>query len=145
MSSMLDALTGGGGPPPGGPPPGGPSPYDLDQGPPGPPDQGPPGQGGDYSDSMQALDVAEDALHAFIQMDPDEVDRAQARAILESQRTGLREALRRAVQECYGAAAPSPGWPRGCASRPTTSRTCCRSRRSSPRSARPAVTPRASR
>ena len=38
-----------------------------------------------------------------------EVDRAQARAILESQRTGLREALRRAVQECYGAAAPSPG------------------------------------
>ena len=38
-----------------------------------------------------------------------EVDRAQARAILESQRTGYREALRRAVQECYGAAAPSPG------------------------------------
>ena len=38
-----------------------------------------------------------------------EVDRAQARAILESQRTGLREALRRAVQECYGAAAPSRG------------------------------------
>lgn len=38
-----------------------------------------------------------------------EVDRAQARAILESQRTGLREALRRAVQECYGAAVPSPG------------------------------------
>ncbi len=38
-----------------------------------------------------------------------EVDRAQARAILESQRTGLREALRRAVQECYGAAAPTPG------------------------------------
>jgi hypothetical protein len=38
-----------------------------------------------------------------------EVDRAQARAILESQRTGLREGLRRAVQECYGAAAPSPG------------------------------------
>jgi hypothetical protein len=38
-----------------------------------------------------------------------EVDRAQARAILESQRTGLREALRRAVQECYGAAAASSG------------------------------------
>ena len=38
-----------------------------------------------------------------------EVDRAQARAILESQRTQLREGLRRAVQECYGAAAPSPG------------------------------------
>jgi len=38
-----------------------------------------------------------------------EVDRAQARAILESQRTGHREALRRAMQECYGAAAPTPG------------------------------------
>ena len=38
-----------------------------------------------------------------------EVDRAQAQAILESHRSGLREALRRAVQECYGAAAPSPG------------------------------------
>ena len=38
-----------------------------------------------------------------------EVDRAQARAILESQRTGYREALRRSVQECYGAAAPTAG------------------------------------
>ena len=38
-----------------------------------------------------------------------EVDRAQARAILESQRTALREGLRRAVQESYGAAAPTPG------------------------------------
>src|SRR5712691_11471660 len=38
-----------------------------------------------------------------------EVDRVQARAILESQRTALREGLRRAIQECYGAAAPSPG------------------------------------
>ena len=48
-----------------------------------------------------------------------EVDRAQARAILESQRTGLREALRRAVQECYGAAAPVPRHPgRGRRARP---------------------------
>ena len=38
-----------------------------------------------------------------------EVDRAQARAILESQRTRLREGLRRAVQESYGAATPTPG------------------------------------
>ena len=38
-----------------------------------------------------------------------EVDRAQAKAILETQRTALREGLRRAVQECYGAAAPTPG------------------------------------
>ena len=38
-----------------------------------------------------------------------EVDRVQARAILESQRTALREGLRRAVQEAYGAAAPTSG------------------------------------
>ena len=38
-----------------------------------------------------------------------EADRVQARAILESQRTGLREKLRRAIQEAYGAAAPTPG------------------------------------
>lgn len=38
-----------------------------------------------------------------------EVDRVQARAILESQRTALREGLRRAIQESYGAAAPTPG------------------------------------
>ena len=38
-----------------------------------------------------------------------EADRIQAKAILESQRTALREGLRRAIQECYGAAAPSPG------------------------------------
>jgi hypothetical protein len=38
-----------------------------------------------------------------------ESDRVQARAILESQRVGLRDKLRRAIQECYGAAAPTPG------------------------------------
>jgi hypothetical protein len=38
-----------------------------------------------------------------------ETDRVQARAILETQRSALREGLRRAVQECYGAAAKSPG------------------------------------
>jgi hypothetical protein len=38
-----------------------------------------------------------------------EVDRVQARAILETQRNALREGLRRAVQEAYGAAAPSVG------------------------------------
>ncbi len=38
-----------------------------------------------------------------------EVDRAQARAILESQRTALREGLRRAIQEAYGAARTTPG------------------------------------
>ena len=38
-----------------------------------------------------------------------EVDRGQARAILESQSTALRAGLRRAVQEAYGAAAPTVG------------------------------------
>ncbi|MFZ0160084.1 MAG: hypothetical protein WAL50_13735 [Kineosporiaceae bacterium] len=38
-----------------------------------------------------------------------EVDRVQARAILESQRTALRDGLRRAVQEAYGAASPTVG------------------------------------
>ena len=38
-----------------------------------------------------------------------EADRASARAILENQRTGMREGLRRAIQQCYGAAAPTPG------------------------------------
>jgi hypothetical protein len=38
-----------------------------------------------------------------------EVDRVQARAILESQRTALREGLRRSIQEAYGAAARTPG------------------------------------
>jgi hypothetical protein len=38
-----------------------------------------------------------------------EVDRAQARAILESQRTALREGLRRVIQEAYGAARATPG------------------------------------
>jgi hypothetical protein len=38
-----------------------------------------------------------------------ELDRVQARAILETQRSALREALRRSVQECYGAAVPTLG------------------------------------
>ena len=38
-----------------------------------------------------------------------EADRVQARAILESQRDSLRDRLRRAVQEAYGAATPTPG------------------------------------
>ncbi len=38
-----------------------------------------------------------------------EVDRVQANAILSSQRTALREGLRRTIQEAYGAAVPTPG------------------------------------
>ena len=70
MSSMLAAL--GGGPPlpphPGGlPPPPGPDPADV----PGHPDDV-------YDTPMQALDVAEHALQAFIRLDHDAPDKAQA-------------------------------------------------------------------
>lgn len=91
MSSMLDlaaALGPGGGGPPGAAPAG--LPPGLGPGGPPPPDQGgpPPDQGGDqdqgqYATSLDALDDAEQALHAFIQLDPDEVDRAQAGQALQ--------------------------------------------------------------
>src|SRR5215471_622090 len=67
MSSLMDVLGGGG--------------------PPAPPDTGPPPGGGDagdtggdgtYENSMQALDVAEHALKAFMELDHDAPDRAQA-------------------------------------------------------------------
>jgi hypothetical protein len=53
--------------------------------PPGPPpDTGGGGQGQDeYANSMEALDAAEQALHAFIQMDHDEPDRAMAGQALQ--------------------------------------------------------------
>lgn len=38
-----------------------------------------------------------------------DAERVQARTILESQRDALRERMRRAVQEAYGAATPTPG------------------------------------
>ena len=104
MSSMMDlagALGGqGGGPPP------------------GPPDQGPPpdqGGGGGYANSIDALDGAEEALHAFIQLDPDEGDRAVAASALQtvlklkasnqqSQQSGDMKGLQRAL-----VGAPPPG------------------------------------
>ena len=85
MSSMMDlssALGGAGAGPgagPGGPPPGPP---------PGPPAAvddtgGATATGETYSNSMEALDGAEEALHAFIQLDPDEADRATAAKALQ--------------------------------------------------------------
>jgi hypothetical protein len=77
MSSMMDlasALGGGGG-----------SPYDQ-----GPPDQGPPsapddtGGGEQYTTSLDALDGAEEALQAFIRLDPDQGDRAVAAQCLQN-------------------------------------------------------------
>lgn len=52
-----------------------------------PPDQGapPPDQGGgDFANSLEALDVAEEALQAFIRMDPDHADRAIAAQCLQN-------------------------------------------------------------
>lgn len=45
-----------------------------------PPEAAPPEAGGgqEFANSLDALDAAEDALHAFIQLDPDEADRAVA-------------------------------------------------------------------
>jgi hypothetical protein len=93
MSAMdfASALAGpgGGGPPPGGGPDvsalgvGG-VPNDPGQ----PPDQGQgpdAGSGGGelFDNSMEALDVAEHALHAFIRLDPDDADRAAAAKLLQ--------------------------------------------------------------
>ena len=80
MMDFASALGGPGSAPPGGAPP------------PGPPDPGagaaPPddtSQGGEqFSNSLEALDAAEEALHAFIQLDPDEADRAQSAQCLQA-------------------------------------------------------------
>jgi len=71
MSSMADfagALTGA---PPGGPPPGAAPPDDTA------------GGGEQFTDSLDALQAAEDALHAFIRLDPDDADRAIAAQCLQ--------------------------------------------------------------
>src|SRR3954468_11105868 len=89
MSSMADFAGAIGGAPPGagGPPvdlgAGGGPPVDMgaDAGPP-PPDQEDPGA--QYETSLDALDGAEEALHAFIQLDPDEADRAVAAQCLQN-------------------------------------------------------------
>jgi hypothetical protein len=70
---------------------------------------------------MEALDGAEEALHAFIQLDPDEADRAAAAACLQSviklkagnqsdTQSGGMKSLSRALLAGggQGAGAPSP-------------------------------------
>jgi hypothetical protein len=125
MSSMADLagmLGGGGGAPPG---PGGP-PVDLGAGagPPTdlgapPPDQGADTGGGEFANSLEALDAAEKALHAFIQLDEDEPDRAQASQALQvvlklkasnqqAQESGGMKGLARALQAGGGPAAGGP-------------------------------------
>jgi len=146
MMDFASALGGaGGGAPPGAPPDLGGAPPGLDGGGPPPdlgagPDQAAPpgdtGQGGQtYSTSLEALQVAEDALHAFIQMDPDHGDRAIAAQCLQnvlklqaanqdSSNSGDLSSLKRAlgqgpganagpVGQAAAAAGPPPGPPGG--------------------------------
>jgi hypothetical protein len=56
-------------------PPGGPAPD-------APPDDG--GGGEEFSNSLEALQVAEEALQAFIRLDPDHADRAIAAQCLQN-------------------------------------------------------------
>lgn len=75
--------------------------------PPGPPPPGaeeagmPPPEGEEeapqFTSSLEALDAAEDALHAFVQLDPDEADRAVAARCLE-QVIKLKAANQQSVQ-----------------------------------------------
>ena len=117
-SAMPDLAAALGGAPPG---PGGP-PVDLGAPPPDggtSPDQTTPG--GQFADSLEALNAADDALHAFIQLDPDDADRAQATQALQivlklkasnaqdSQAGGMKS-LQRALA---GAATGAPGPPLG--------------------------------
>ena len=116
MMDLASALGGGGGGPPGGGglPPGGPPPGpppDADVG--GPPDQGQ-DQKQQFSTSLDALDAAEDALQQFIQLDPDEPDRAAGAKLLQgviqlkaanqqSAQNGDMKSLARALQGGPGA------------------------------------------
>lgn len=76
--SMMEAL--GGAPPglaPGGPP-------GLAPGPPGLPPPEEEGGGEDFENSVEALNVAEEALQAFIRLDPDHADRVIAAQCLQN-------------------------------------------------------------
>jgi hypothetical protein len=79
MMDLASAIQGGGDPP-GGPPDAGPGPGDA-EGPAETQAEGP--QGELFEHSMEALDVAEEALHAFIRMDPDAQDKAIAGRALQ--------------------------------------------------------------
>ena len=89
MMDLASALRGGGGPPGVGTAPGDSENPAEEQ------SEGP--QGELFEDSMQALDVAEEALHAFIRMDPDAQDKAQAARALQVV-LGLKGAHQKSVQ-----------------------------------------------
>ena len=114
MSSMADLASalGGGGAPPAPPDPGTPVPAD---------DTGTQDTSDTYTTSSDALDGAEEALHSFIQLDPDEKDRMQATKALQiviglkasnqdSAQSGDMSGLARALQQ-GPQGPPSPGTP----------------------------------
>jgi hypothetical protein len=119
--SMMDfqsALTGGGGAPPdiGGPPGGPPPGLPPDLGAPPPPEPAAEEEPV-FNNSLEALDAAEDALHSFIQLDPDEADRAAAAKCLQeviklkaanqqSAQSGDLKSLQRALSGGPGAGGP---------------------------------------
>jgi hypothetical protein len=122
MQDLAAALGGQGAPPDMGP---GPGPADVQAPPPdvgaaAPPDLGaaPPEAPQGPTSSLDALDAAEEALHAFIQIDPDEADRAVAAQCLQSilklkaknqsdAQSGGMTSLARALQG--GGGGPQPG------------------------------------
>lgn len=87
----------------------------------GPPDAGPPPDaGGDqapaYSNSLDALDGAEEALHAFIQLDHDEPDRAVAAECLRnvlklkaSNQQSMQSGDMKGLQRVLSSGGPGPG------------------------------------
>jgi hypothetical protein len=79
MSTMDFGAALGGGPP--GAPPG--LPEDLGA-PPGPPPEAQAGEGEDFANGLEALHVAQEALQAFIRIDPDHADRAIAAQCLQN-------------------------------------------------------------
>ncbi len=117
MQDFAGALGGQGGPPLGpgaaGPP--------LDLGAAGPPPDGgtSPDQstpGGQFSTSVEALAAADDALHAFIQLDPDDADRAQATQALQivlklkaSNQQDTQQGGMKSLQRALAGAAPAGG------------------------------------
>jgi hypothetical protein len=116
MTSSLAAALGGLPPPgPGGPPPGlGPG-----AGPPLVPGRPRAGNPETYSNSLDALDDAEHAMHAYVRLEPDEVDRAAGTKLLagivglkakdqKDRQAGGANALARALG---GGGGPGPGGP----------------------------------
>jgi hypothetical protein len=115
--SMMDLQGALGGAPPGGggPPGGGPPSISIPGGPPGAEQGGPPeGEG----TSIDYLDAAEEALNQFIQVDPDEVDRAKASKALQivldlkaANQTDTQQGGMKSLQRALAGAGGGPGGP----------------------------------